>query len=86
MLNFPSPRCLKLDPSFRNLHPAWGQGRDKHILEGADHGQGAEAGGALGLFPHQAKAGSMPGLRVTLEAMKIPLGFTGGAVGKEPRC
>ena len=47
--------------SFRNLHPAWGQGRDKHILEGADHGQGAEAGGALGLFPHQAKAGSMPG-------------------------
>lgn len=45
-LTFHLSGVQKLDPSFRNLHQAWGQGRDKPIPEGADHGQGAEVGGA----------------------------------------
>ena len=42
--------------------------------------------GLWGYFPIRQKQDQCQGLRIILEAMKIPLGFPGGVVGKEPLC
>ena len=42
--------------------------------------------GLWGYFPVRQEQDQCRGLRIILEAIKIPLGFPGGAVGEEPPC